>query len=83
MKKKLSFLQVLILLICTVLDSLIAKLASGTPALRWLALGQSFGLSAATLDLGVLTLTFGFTVSVTIASILGLIIAIIICKYMR
>lgn len=83
MKRTSTFLRILILLIGTVLGSLIAKLAAGTPALRWLALGQSFGLSAATLDLGILTLTFGFTVSVTIASLLGLIVAILICRYMK
>lgn len=83
MKHKLSFLQVLVLLIGAVLGSLIAKMAAGVSFLGWLAFGQTFGLSTTTLDLGVLTLTAGFSMSITVATILGLIIAIVICRYMR
>ncbi len=83
MKQKLSFLQILVLLTGMLLGSLAAKLFVKIPALSWLACGQNLGLSTVTLDLGVLTLTFGFTVSVTIAAILGLIIAILLCRYMR
>ncbi|MFA8375262.1 MAG: DUF4321 domain-containing protein, partial [Akkermansia muciniphila] len=72
MKHKLSFLQILVLLIGAVLGSLIAKMAAGASGLSWLAFGQSFGLSTTTLDLGIFTLTFGFTMSITVATILGL-----------
>ncbi len=83
MKHKLSFLQILVLLIGVVLGSLIAKMAAGVPGMGWLSIGQSFGLTTARLDLGILTLTIGFSMSITIATILGLIIAIVICRYMK
>lgn len=83
MKHKLSFLQILVLLIGAVLGSLISRMAAGIPGFGWLAFGQSFGLSTTTLDLGILRLTIGFTMSISVATILGLIFAIIICRYMK
>ena len=83
MKHKLSFLQVLVLLIGAVLGSLISKMAAGVAGMGWLTFGQSFGLSTTTLDLGILTLTVGFTMSISVATILGLILAIIVCRYMK
>lgn len=81
MKRKLSFMQVLVLLIGAVLGNLIGKLTADISVLKWLAFGQEFGLSAATLDVGVLQLTFGFHFSITVATIFGLILAISICRY--
>lgn len=83
MKKGLSLIQVLILLIGAVLGSLIARLTEGVRFLSWLAFGDSFGLSPATVDLGVLSVTFGFHVEITIATILGLILAIVLCRRLR
>lgn len=43
--------------------------------------GQSFGLeNPIVLDLGLLILTFGLTIHISIASILGVVIAIIIYR---
>ena len=81
--KKLNFIQILILLIGAVLGSLIAKLTEGIGALSWLSFGDTFGVSPFTVDLGVAELTFGLTFDLTIAAILGLIIAIFICRMMR
>lgn len=83
MSKKLSAIQVLILLMGAVLGSFIAQLTAKTPLLSWLGFGDSFGISPFTLDLGFITLTFGLSIEVTIATILGLIIAILICKWIR
>lgn len=83
MTKKLSFLQILILLIGAVLGGFIARLTAGIPVLSWLSFGDSLGISPATLDLGVLQLTFGLTIEVTVATILGLITAIIVCKWVN
>ena len=45
----------------------------------WLNYGQSFGLSQPMiLDLGILSITFGLSIKITIASILGIAAAIII-----
>ena len=73
----------LFLLILTgiVLGGFIGMLAEGVPALSWLAYGQSFGLDEPIiLNLGLLVVTFGLTIKITIASIIGVILAIIIYK---
>ena len=47
----------------------------------WLNSGQSFGLSQPmVLDLGILSVTFGLSIKITIASILGVALAIIIYR---
>lgn len=48
----------------------------------WLNYGQSFGLSAPlVLDLGILSITFGLTIRITISSILGIAAAIVIYRF--
>lgn len=48
----------------------------------WLNYGQSFGLSSPLiLDLGILCITFGLSIKITIASILGIAVAIIIYRF--
>ncbi|MBQ8144285.1 MAG: DUF4321 domain-containing protein [Butyricicoccus sp.] len=81
--KKLNFIQLLILLIGAVLGNLIARLSSGVSYLSWLAFGDTFGVSPFTVDLGVAELTFGLTFELSIAAIIGLILAIIICRKLR
>ncbi len=47
----------------------------------WLNYGQSFGLSQPlVLDLGILSVTFALSIKITIASILGIAMAIIIYR---
>ena len=49
----------------------------------WLNFGQTFGLSnPLVLDLGILTITFALTIKITIASILGIVIALIIYRFL-
>ena len=81
--KKLNFIQLLILLIGAVLGNLSARLSSGVSYLSWLAFGDTFGVSPFTVDLGVAELTFGLTFELSIAAIIGLILAIIICRKLR
>ena len=74
-------IRVLLILVGVVLGGLIGKLCAGVPALSWLSYGQSFGfVNPMVLDLGILVLTFGFTVDITVAGILGIVIAIIIYR---
>lgn len=48
----------------------------------WLNYGQSFGLtSPIELDMGILCITFGLSIKITVASIIGVIIGIIIYRY--
>lgn len=47
----------------------------------WLNYGQSFGLSSPmVLDLGILSITFGLTIKITIASIIGIAAGILIYR---
>ena len=71
----------LLILAGVVLGGFIGYLTQGVPALSWLNYGQTFGLSSPlTLDLGIMVLTLGLTVHFNIASILGIVIAIIIYR---
>ena len=48
----------------------------------WLNYGQSFGLSSPLdLDLGILCITFGLSIKITIAGILGVALGIIIYRF--
>ena len=56
-------------------------MAAGIPWLSWLNFGQSFGLdSPLILNLGILVITFGLSIKITMASIIGVAIAIIIYR---
>lgn len=49
----------------------------------WLNYGGDFGLSSPMeLNLGILTITFGLSIHITIASILGIIIALVIYHFL-
>lgn len=72
----------LLILAGIVLGSFIATLTSGISGLSWLSYGQTFGFqNPIVLDLGVMILTFGLTIKITIASILGIIIAAFIYHF--
>ncbi|MCR4717580.1 MAG: DUF4321 domain-containing protein [Lachnospiraceae bacterium] len=71
----------LLMLAGVVLGSFIGILCAKVSFLSWLSFGQSFGLSEPlVLDLGILCLTFGLTIDINLASILGIIIAILIYR---
>lgn len=71
----------LLLLAGIMLGGFLGNLVAGVPALSWMNYGQSFGFSnPIVLDLGIMILTFGLTIKITIASIIGLLIAIIIYR---
>ncbi|MDD6057025.1 MAG: DUF4321 domain-containing protein [Clostridiales bacterium] len=71
----------LLLLSGIVLGGFIGSLVAGIPMLSWLNYGQSFGFaSPIVLDLGILMITFGLSIKITIASIVGVLIAILIYR---
>lgn len=75
----------LFLLVLTgiVLGSFIAMLAEGVPALDWLSYGQTFGFeNPIVLNLGLLVLTFGLKIKITIASIIGVVLSILIYRFL-
>ncbi len=62
-----------------VLGGFIGSLAESSGMLSWLNYGQTFGLTnPLILDLGILVLTFGLTMRITIAGIIGMILAALI-----
>lgn len=72
----------LLVLAGIVIGSFIAQATSGISALSWLNYGKSFGLTHPfKLDLGILILTFGLSVKITIGSIVGIVIAVIIYHF--
>ena len=65
-----------------VLGGFIGTLTQNMASLSWLNYGQSFGLdSPIILDLGIMIITFGLSIKITIASILGLLLAAIIYRF--
>ena len=67
------------ILIGIVLGGFIGQLFQNVPALAWLGYGKTFGLtSPVTLDLGIIVLTFGISFNITIAGIIGVVLAFVI-----
>lgn len=81
MRSKNGWVLLIMLLSGIVLGGFIGMLTANVSGLIWLNYGQSFGLeNPIVLDLGLLILTFGLTIHISIASILGVVIAIIIYR---
>ena len=73
---------IILMLAGIVIGGFIGTLADGVSGLSWLNYGQSFGLSnPLTLDLGIIVFTFGLSIKITIASILGLVLAAVIYRF--
>lgn len=71
----------LLLLTGIVLGGFIGWLAKDVAYLSWLNYGQQFGFSEPFhLNLGILKITFGLTIKITMSSIIGVILAIIVYK---
>ena len=78
-----SWALFLMILAGIVMGGFIGMLAEGVPALSWIGYGQSFGLeSPITMNLGILIISFGLSIKITIASILGVVLAIIIYRFL-
>lgn len=78
-----SWALFLLILAGIVLGGFIGMLAQGSGALEWLNYGQTFGLEKPiVLNLGILVLTFGVTIKITIASIIGMVLALIIYRFL-
>ena len=81
MRAKNGWVLLVMLLSGVVLGSFIGMLTANVSGLNWLNYGQGFGLeSPVVLDLGLLVLTFGLKLQISIASILGVVLAIIIYR---
>ena len=81
MRNKNNWILLILLLSGIVLGGFLGSLAEGISWLSWLNFGQSFGLdSPLILNLGVLIITFGLTIKITMASIIGVAIALLIFR---
>ena len=79
---KSPWILLVLMLAGIVLGGFIGTLTQDMPALSWLNYGQSFGLdSPIILNLGIMIITFGLSIKITIASILGLVLAAIIYRF--
>ena len=81
MRSKNGWGLLVMLLSGIVLGGFIGMLTANVSGLSWLNYGQRFGLeNPIVLDLGLLILTFGLTIQISIASIIGVVLAIIIYR---
>ena len=72
----------LLVLAGVVLGGFIGSLAANVSGLSRLNYGQAFGLeNPLVLSLGLVVLTFGLTIKITIASIIGIVLAILIYRW--
>ena len=80
-REKNVWILILFILCGIVVGGLLGELASQVDFLWWLSYGEEFGRSdPITLDLQVITLTFGLMFKINIASIIGMILAIFIYR---
>ena len=78
------WILLIMLLAGIVLGGFMGQMAEGIPWLGWLNFGQSFGLdSPLVVNFGILVITFGLTIKITMASIIGVAIALIIYRFIR
>lgn len=79
--RKNNWILFVILLCGIVLGGFLGQLASNVSFLSWLGFGSTFGFtSPVVLDLGILVITFGLTITINIASIIGLIIGVVVYR---
>lgn len=81
MGRKNFWILLIMLLAGIVLGGFMGQLANGISWLSWLNFDQSFGLdSPLVINFGILVITLGLTIKITMASIIGIAIALIIYR---
>lgn len=76
------WILLLFLMTGIVIGGFIGQQAAAVPVLSWLNFGQSFGFhNPVVLDLGILVITFGISIRITLASIVGMVIAIVAYRF--
>jgi len=77
-REKSGWILLLFLLSGLVIGGLLGELASRVDWLWWLSFGEEFGLQEPIkLDLKVMTITFGLMIRINVASIIGVLIALL------
>lgn len=78
-----SWVLLIFVLVGLVIGGFIGMLTQNVAGLNWLNYGQTFGLDdPLVLNLGILIITFGLNIKITICSIVGMIIAILIYRFL-
>ena len=78
--KRVNWVFIVLVLIGFVIGRFIGTYFSGS----FLNYGQTFGLSSPiVLDLGFIILTFGLQIQITIASVIGVAIALVVYRFIR
>lgn len=78
--KRVNWVFVILILVGFVIGRFIGTYFDGT----FLSYGQSFGLSSPVeLDLGFLIFTFGLKIQINIASVIGVIISLLVYRFVR
>ena len=84
-KYKNGWLLLLFIMIGIVIGGLISEVTAGVSGLSWLSYGNTFGITSngnpLVLDLGILVITFALQIKITVASIIGVIAAIVIYRF--
>lgn len=78
--RRVNWVLVVLVLVGFVIGRFIGTFFDGS----FLNYGQAFGLSSPiVLDLGFFILTFGLTIQITIASVIGVVIALVVYRFIR
>lgn len=81
MKSSKFWLNVFLVCIGVVVGSMVAELTAGTPVLRWLSYGLTFGTeSPVVLDMKVAQLTFGLNLRLTVSSVIFIALSLVLGK---
>ena len=84
-KYKNGWLLLLFIMIGIVIGGIISEVTAGVSGLSWLSYGNTFGINSngnpLVLDLGILVITFALQIKITVASIIGVIAAIVIYRF--
>ena len=75
------WLNLFLICVGVVTGSMVNEITAGIPWLSWLSYGLSFGTQApVNLNLGILTLTFGINIDLTISAIIFIALALVLGK---
>ena len=83
MREKNAWVLLMMLLAGVVLGGFVGSLAEAVPMLSWLGFGESFGLAAPlVLNLGILEITFGFSLRITVSGLIGMVLAVLVYRWL-
>lgn len=82
-KSKNNWALFLLILAGIVLGGLVGELTKDIASLGWLSFGNEFGLEQPViLNLGVIVVTFALKIKITISSIIGVVLASVLYKFL-